>query len=144
MKLTPAQIQLVKQTWSIFRSIDSSLVGDVFYGKLFLESPSLRRMFPKQMDEQYKKLINMLSIMVARLDHIDELSADIAVMAERHVQYGVKPEHYPLVGKALLWALKNGLGKDWNEDVRDAWQKCYDVLAGIMISASSRGQASPD
>jgi len=139
MELTQAQIQLVKESWSIFRSIDTALVGDVFYGKLFLENPSLRRLFPRQMEEQYKKLINMLSIMVARLDHIDDLSADIAAMAERHVRYGVKPEYYPLVGKALLWALQNGLGKDWTREVEIAWQNCYDILAGKMIKASMGG-----
>ena len=142
MKLTQSQIQLVKQTWSIFRSIDTELVGDVFYGRLFLENPALRRMFPKQMELQYKKLINMLSIMVARLDHIDDLAGDIAAMAERHVQYGVKPEHYPLVGKALLWALQNGLGKDWNKEVESAWQNCYEFLSDTMIKASTAGKLS--
>jgi len=136
MALTPAQIQLVKQTWIIFRSMDPGLVGDVFYSKLFVENPSLRRMFPKQMDEQYKKLINMLSVIVARLDHIDELTSDIKAMAQRHVNYGVKPEHYKLVGNALLWTLQHGLGNDWNDDVKDAWQNCYKLLSDTMINAT--------
>jgi len=116
--------------------MDPALVGDVFYSKLFAENPSLRRMFPKQMDEQYKKLINMLSIIVARLDHIDELTADIEAMAQRHAGYGVKPEHYRLVGSALLWVLEHGLGKDWNDDVKEAWQNCYTLLADTMINAT--------
>ena len=136
MALTPGQIQLVKQTWIIFRSMDPAMVGDVFYSKLFVENPSLRRMFPKQMDDQYRKLINMLSIIVARLDHLDELTADIGAMAQRHIEYGVKPEHYRLVGSALLWTLEHGLGKDWNDDVKEAWGICYNLLADTMINAT--------
>jgi hemoglobin-like flavoprotein len=28
----------------------------------------------------------------------------------RHTGYGVKPDHYRLVGNALLWTLEKGLG----------------------------------
>jgi len=48
---------LVKQTWKLFREIDPRLVGDTFYSKLFNDTPSLRRMFPKNMNDQYRKLI---------------------------------------------------------------------------------------
>jgi hemoglobin-like flavoprotein len=136
MKLTHGQIQLIKQSWVVFRSMNPALVGDAFYSKLFVENPSLRKMFPKQMDEQYKKLIDMLSVIVARLDHLDDLSGEIAAMGRRHVQYGVRPEHYRLVGNALLWTLENGLGNDWSEEVKDAWEKCYATLADSMINAS--------
>jgi len=119
----------------MIRQIDPLLVGDLFYSKLFTDTPSLRRMFPKKMDDQYNKLVNMLNIVIARLERLDELTDDIAEMAQRHVGYGVRPAHYKLVGSALLWTLQHGLGKDWTPEVKDAWTKCYTTLSNAMINA---------
>jgi hemoglobin-like flavoprotein len=134
-EMTPGQVILIKKTWKIFRSIDPVLIGDTFYSKLFADTPRLRHLFPPKMDAQYAKLIDMLNVVVARLDRFDELSADIEAMAQRHVQYGVRPAHYKLVGTALLWTLQQGLGPDWTTEVREAWNSCYTALADAMINA---------
>jgi hemoglobin-like flavoprotein len=135
--MTAQEITLIKKSWSIFRDIDPALVGDVFYSKLFLENPELRKMFPRQMEAQYRKLLDMLSTIVARLER-DELSEDIAAMAWRHEGYGVKPEHYNMVGKALLWTLQKGLGDEWTREVQSAWINCYSILSGTMITAVNK------
>jgi hemoglobin-like flavoprotein len=135
--MTEDQIALIKKTWRLFRDINPVLIGDTFYSKLFADNPALRKLFPKYMNEQYKKLIDMLSTIVARLDHLEDLSEEIAAMARRHVQYGVKPEYYKPVGTALLWTLQKGLNKDWTEEVKEAWTECYNTLANTMIKASS-------
>ena len=136
-RMTDEQIVLIKKTWRLFRDINPVLVGDTFYSKLFADNPGLRKMFPKYMNEQYKKLIDMLSTIVARLDHLEDLSEDIAAMARRHVHYGVKAEHYKLVGNALLWTLQQGLSNEWTPEVKEAWTRCYNTLADTMIKASS-------
>lgn len=134
--MTEAEIRLVKQSWRTLRAIDPTIVGDLFYSKLFMANPSLRNMFPKNMDDQYRKLMDMLSVIIARLDRIDELNDDIAAMARRHVHYGVRPAHYKLVGNALLWTLRQGLGQDWTLDVEQAWTKCYSNLSDTMMRAT--------
>lgn len=135
--MTKEEIILIKRTWKLFREINPAVVGDTFYSKLFLDNPSVRKMFPKEMNQQYQKLIDMLSIVVGRLDNLDELSGDIAAMAQRHVAYGVKPAQYKKVGEALLWTLEQGLGKDFTPEVKEAWTKCYTTLAHTMIKASA-------
>lgn len=139
MGLTPEQIQLIKNSWTPFRRIDPKLVGDVFYSKLFMEKPSLRRLFPKDLNEQYQKLLAMVNLIVGRLHQIDQLSDDIREMALRHLGYGVKATHYAAVGKALLWTLEQGMGKDWVPEVRQAWIICYNLLSDVMIRACYTG-----
>ena len=134
--MTEAEIRLVKQSWRILRAIDPAIVGDLFYSKLFVANPSLRNMFPKKMNDQYNKLMDMLSVIIARLDRMDELNNDIAAMARRHARYGVRPAHYKLVGNALLWTLRQGLGQDWTLDAEQAWTKCYSNLADTMMRAT--------
>ena len=135
--MTKEEIILIKRTWKLFREINPVVVGDTFYSKLFLDNPSVRKMFPKEMNQQYQKLIDMLSTIVGRLDNLEELSSDIAAMAQRHVAYGVKPAQYQKVGEALLWTLEQGLGKDFTPEVKLAWTKCYTSLADAMINATA-------
>ena len=134
--MTEEQILLIKKSWSFFREIDPVLIGDIFYSKLFLNNPQLKVLFQTSREEQARKLIDMLSVIVSHLDNPDELTDEIKQLAVRHVQYGVKESHYKAVGTALIWTLQQGLGRDWNKDIKDAWQACFDSLATTMIEAS--------
>lgn len=134
--MTTEQIVLIKKSWRVFRGINPATVGDAFYSKLFTDTPALRKMFPSNMDLQYQKLIDMLNSIVLHLDDLDKITEDIAAMAKRHVDYGVRPAHYKLVGQALLWTLKVGLGGEWNKAVEKAWTDCYTLLADTMIKST--------
>jgi hemoglobin-like flavoprotein len=131
--MTQKEVLVVKKSWQLLRGIDPLLIGDVFYGRLFLQEPALRSMFPPEMKGQYQKLVDMLSYIVSKLDRMDQLTEDIRQLAIRHAGYGVKPAHYKLVGDALLWTLGRGLGKDWSPEVESAWKKCYEMLSATMI-----------
>ena len=133
--MTQEQIVLVKNSWKIFRDIDAAVVADVFYSKLFLDNPKLRQMFPVSMEQQYKKLVDMLCVVVSKLDKLHEISADIKALAARHKIYRVKPEHYTLVGNALLWTMERGLGNYWNDELKQAWLAGYTILAETMIDS---------
>ena len=142
--MTEEQVKLVKQSWRYFRNVDPVIVADLFYTKLFTDQPALRKMFPKEMKEQYVKLIDMISVIVSRLDQLDQLTDEITAMARRHVEYGTRPAHYKMVGKALLWTLEKGHGNEWNAPLAEAWNQCYNLLADAMIHASESPAAGND
>ena len=131
------QVVLVQKSWKLFRDIKPEIIGDVFYSKLFTEFPASRKMFKNDITSQYKKLVDMLSLMVGRLQQLHELTADIRALAIRHAGYGVKPAHYAIVGDTLLWTLEQGLGADWNQETKQAWDSCYKMIADIMIDAAN-------
>ena len=132
--MTEKEIILIKRSWRLLQGVNSALIGDVFYTKLFNETPSLRKLFPKEMEGQQVKLIEMLNYIVTKIDKIDKLIEDITAMAKRHIDYGAKPIHYQKVGEALLWTLEKGLGNDWNEPLASAWQNCYKLLSKTMLA----------
>ena len=134
--MTVEQIALVKKTWKIFREIDPVLIGDVFYSKLFIDVPYVKHLFKIPRQQQSRKLIEMLNVIIGRLDRLDELTEDIRKLALRHVEYGVKAQDYKAVGTALIWTLQQGLGKDWTDDVAQAWTSCYKILSDTMINAA--------
>lgn len=139
--MTPKEVQAVKTSWRSFRSVDPLIVGDVFYSKLFFQYPQLKLLFNVPEEAQSRKLIDMLNVIVGRLDKPDELSGELAALAVRHLQYGVKPQHYKAVGEALLWTLQQGLGLDWTDEVKAAWEACYNGLAQTMITAACAKEA---
>ena len=131
--MTKQQVQLVKQTWKLLREVNPALLGDVFYGRLFFKYPFLRPLFKGPMDSQYQKFVDMLSLIVARIDRPDMLVTEISALSRNHKGYGVQPSHYEDVKDALLWTLEGGLGNDWNDAVKQAWEACYDTLTQLML-----------
>jgi hemoglobin-like flavoprotein len=131
--MTDQQINLVKKTWRLLRDVDPHLLGDVFYKRLFLKFPSVRPLFKGRMDAQYEKFVAMLSYIVARIDRPEAIQDEVAEMARRHEGYGVKPAHYASVSEALLWTIEQGLGNEWNEEVRQAWKACYEALTQTIL-----------
>ena len=123
---------LVKKSWKIIGKINPVLVGDVFYSKLFLDTPELKSMFKTSRDEQSRKLMTMLTMIVAGLDRLDELKENIRQLSIRHQHYGVENWHYDKVGTALLWTLEHALGNDYNEETKQAWIQCYSELSAAM------------
>lgn len=135
MKISSEQIRLIRQSWKIFQAINPALVADTFYARLFHEHPSLRKLFPADMQLQYAKLMDMLTTIVTRLDRTENFRDELSALAERHTGYGVKPAHYQYVGTALLWTLEQGLGADWTPELAGAWRSCYAALSEVLVKA---------
>ena len=140
--MNPTQIKLVQESFAKIAPI-SETAAELFYDRLFEVAPQVKAMFPADMKEQRKKLMATLAVVVGGLGNLDSVLPAASALAKRHVSYGAKAEHYPVVGAALLWTLEKGLGEAWTPDVADAWTAAYGTLSGYMISqAYSRPQAA--
>ena len=139
--MNPTQIKLVQDSFARVAPI-SEQAALLFYGRLFEVAPSVRAMFPDDMTEQRKKLMATLALVVGGLSNLEAILPAASALAKRHVNYGAKPEHYPVVGGALLWTLEMGLGDAWTPEVAEAWTAAYGTLSGYMIEeAYGRAQA---
>jgi hemoglobin-like flavoprotein len=72
---------------------------------------------------------------VKMLDNIEELIPALQRLAARHVAYGSTLEQYGAVGEALLYALEQVSGTQWNAAVADAWVTVYSLMLSVMIPA---------
>lgn len=108
--------------------------GRIFYDQLFLAAPDLRPMFRGDLDSQARKLIRMITVAVHQLGDLDLLLPVLCEMGKRHVGYGVKTEHYAIVGTALMATLGLALRDAFTEEARAAWMKTYDVLSETMTA----------
>src|SRR3954447_9763401 len=140
--MNPSQVKLVQDSFAKVAPI-SEQAAVMFYDRLFEVAPSVKAMFPADMTEQRKKLMGTLAVVVNGLSNLEAVLPAASALAKRHVNYGAKPEHYPVVGGALLWTLEKGLGDAWTPDVAAAWTAAYGTLSAYMISeAYGRAEAA--
>ena len=137
--MTPHQIELVQSSFENVAPI-ADTAADLFYKRLFELDPSLRSLFRTNMKEQGKKLMDTLGVIVGNLRRLDRIVPGIKAMAQRHVQYGVKDDHYATVGQALIDTLQVGLGAGFTAEVSEAWLAAYTLLAGVMTSAAAESK----
>jgi hemoglobin-like flavoprotein len=140
--MTADQVKIVQESFVKVAPI-SDQAAVMFYDRLFEVAPQVKAMFPADMTEQRKKLMATLAYVVNGLGNLESVLPAASALATRHVSYGAKKEHYPVVGAALLWTLEKGLGDAWTAELADAWTAAYGTLSGFMISeAYGRPQAA--
>jgi nitric oxide dioxygenase len=133
--MTPRQIELVRESFGRVAPI-ADLAATIFYDRVMVLDPSIRRLFAEtDMAEQRKKLMQMLSIVVANLDRLDDVMPAIETLGRNHVGYGVSARDFETGGAALLDTLEIGLKPDFTPETRDAWATAYGLLTSVMIAA---------
>src|ERR1700745_2061605 len=110
--MTPKQVALVQDSFARVAPI-SETAAVLFYDRLFEIAPQVKAMFSADMTEQRRKLMVTLAAVVNGLGDLTSILPAASALAKRHVGYGAKAEHYPVVGAALLWTLEEGLGGGW-------------------------------
>ena len=133
--MTTRQKELVRETFALVEP-NAPSVAALFYNELFRADPSLRDMFKSNMEEQGRKLMQALAFAVAAVDRPEALTPALQAMGQRHVRYGVRTEHYAIVGAALLRTLEKGLGKAFTAEARAAWASVYSIIANTMKAAA--------
>mgnify|MGYP001798169786 CR=1 FL=1 len=133
--MTPDQIDKVQSSFAQVVPIKET-AAELFYGRLFGIAPQVRPMFKGDMTEQGAKLMATLGAVVNGLKNLEAIVPVAEKLAVGHVDYGVKAEHYPFVGEALIDTLHKGLGEAFTPDVRTSWETAYATLSGVMIAAA--------
>jgi hemoglobin-like flavoprotein len=134
--MTPEQIALVQASFAQVLPI-ADIAAKLFYGRLFELDPSLRPMFKGDMEEQGRKLMTTLKVVVNGLTRLDQLVPAVQSLGRRHAGYGVQDQHYDTVAAALLWTLGQGLGDAFTPEVAAAWATAYAILADTMKAAAA-------
>ncbi len=115
----------------------ADLLARTFYRILFERYPEVKPLFAHvDMNEQRKKLLQAISVVVANADKPDRLEEVATALGARHVGYGAKAEHYPAVGDALLAALATVAGPLWSKQLQKAWGDAYGAIAGFAIAGA--------
>jgi hemoglobin-like flavoprotein len=132
--LAPETIALIKATAPALREHGVAITTRM-YQRLFVneEVKALFDMAAQESGEQPKRLAGAILAYAENIDKLQNLTAPVERMVQRHVETGVKAEHYPYVAEALLPAIRDVLGEAATDEVLDAWGQAYWFLANILI-----------
>jgi len=129
-------VELLESSFAQIK-VNSLEVTKRFYTLLFTDYPEVQPLFANtHMEKQGKQLFQSLVFTVNNLRKPDALSDALRGLGTRHVQYGVLPQHYPMVGSSLLKAFEVSLGTAWTPDVQQAWIEAYEVMAQLMLEGA--------
>lgn len=141
--LSPETIATVKATGPALQQ-HGVAITTAMYARLFRDE-SIKGMFDaaaQESGEQPRRLAAAILGYVQNIDKLENLTGAVARMVTRHVETGVKAEHYPFVAEALLPAIREVLGKEVATDaVLAAWGEAYWFLADLLIAAEAERYA---
>jgi len=139
-QLTADTIAIVKATAPALRKHGLEITT-AMYARLFQDA-SIKDMFDhaaQESGEQPKRLAAAILGYAENIEKLQALDGAVARMVQRHVETGVKAEHYPKVAEALLPAIRDVLGADVATDaVLNAWGQAYWFLANILIGKEAQ------
>src|SRR5829696_5886454 len=122
--ITDAQVALVQSSFVHVLPI-ADVAGVLIYERIFELAPGTRSLFDDDIEQQGRRLMAAVKSAVDSLDNIEQIVPFLTKLGARHVKYGVLPEHFDVVGAAVLWTLEQGLGELFTPDVRDAWAAAF-------------------
>ena len=139
--MTDEQIALIQASWAQVEPI-ADTAATIFYDRLFATAPEVPPLFTSDMAEQRRKLMATIGMIVKALPRLAQIIPNVQALGRRHAAYGVLPEHYPIVGSALLWTLEQGLGEAFTDAHAAAWAEAYGLLADTMLADADEALAA--
>jgi hemoglobin-like flavoprotein len=111
----------------------SPSISEIFYDRLFAKHEEMRALFSRFNLLQTVKAIRRL------IDDRDLSSKTQSTqsLGRRHYGYGVREEHFDMIGEALEFSFKQSLGAWLDEEKITSWRKCFVWLAKEMTAQMS-------
>ena len=133
--LSKNTIEIVKSTVPVLKEHGVEITT-TFYKNMFANHEEIKGMFnmaKQESGEQPKALAMTILAAAQNIDNLEALLPAVKKIAGAHVNSKVKAEHYPIIGKNLLEAIKEVLGDAATEEVINAWGEAYEVIAKVFI-----------
>lgn len=137
--MTPKTIEIVKQITPLVAA-NAETVTQRFYERMFAGNPEVKAYFNpahQRSGSQQRALAGAICAYFANIDNLTALGSAVELIAHKHCSLGIQPEHYPIVGKHLLAAIKDVMGSAATDEIMDAVAEAYGVLAKVCIQRES-------
>ena len=111
---------------------------DTFYTRLFEAAPAVEPLFAHtDLRKQKAMLLATLVLLRKSLRDLDSIAPKLRQLGARHVAYGARPEHYPVVGHVLISSMAEVAGPAWRPHYKRAWTAAFDVVACAMLDGAA-------
>ena len=133
--LRPETIEIIKQVTPAVAA-NAETITRRFYARMFAGDPQVQAYFNQAHQHsggQQRALAGAICAYFAHIDNPAVLGSAIELIAQKHCSLGILPEHYPIVGKHLLAAIKDVMGDAATDEIIGAVAEAYGFLADVLI-----------
>ncbi len=133
--LSPKTVEIVKQITPVVAANAETLTRR-FYQLMFAGNPEVQAYFNQAHQHsggQQRALAGAICAYFANIDNLEALGPAVNLIAHKHCSLGIQPEHYPIVGKHLLAAVKDVMGEAATDEIIGAVAEAYGLLAEVCI-----------
>mmetsp|Transcript_1027 Transcript_1027/g.3050 ORF Transcript_1027/g.3050 Transcript_1027/m.3050 type:complete len:195 (-) Transcript_1027:104-688(-) len=144
-------VELVQTSWQqiVDAGVTYEAAGGILFKHIFAIAPQAKPLFPfipaeapiddalfemPAVKKHGARVVKAVADAVAGLGELDALAPKLTALGARHVNYGVLPEHYDIVGEALVRTLGDALGESFTPDVKGAWVAVWTIVRNAMVS----------
>lgn len=161
--LLPGDIELVRGSWSHVVKAGLRDYGVIMMMRIFIEHKEMKHLwrFARSLEtaEQMQgsqllrahgeKLFNAIDLAVNSLNDLGSLVPVLVQLGVIHYKYGIREEHFPVVGEMLISTLKDGLKEHFPDPVKYAWLRLFTLVkfhmvVGMNQAATQMKQQQPD
>jgi hypothetical protein len=139
LKATPDSETVVAET--LFRKI----IDLIFFEK---KDPTVETSLPSQNDQNMMNplfrikstmFVKMLDVVLQMLGpDLVPVATALQELGAKHLDYGVSPGDYDIVGKALFFTLEKHLGDKWNTKMEKSWRSVYSFVSKAMVAGTEK------
>jgi len=126
-------ISLLEDSFDLVAPRGEMLV-ERFYDRVFATAPELQPLFAAtNMMHQRQMLLGALILLRKSIRHLETVVPTLQALGSRHASYGVLPEHYPIIGAALVGTMAEIGGGEWVPEYTRAWTEAYQLVQNTML-----------
>lgn len=138
--LSEKTIEIVKSTAPVVKE-NGTKITKAFYKKMLGENPELLNYFNhvnQKVGSQPTALANSIIAAAENIDNLEAIIGPVKTIAHKHRALSIRPEHYPIVGENLLYAIKEVLGDAATDEILKAWEEAYGEIANVFIQIEAK------
>jgi len=141
-KLSDEEMGAIKSSWEKVKSLDPTyeFTGILLFKGIFEIAPQALELFSfKDEPDLYKSeklkkhAMGVMRAVEAAVMDFSGMQTALKDLGAKHVPRGILPEHYDVVGQAVIKTLEQGLGDGFTDELRDTWLKLYTNVKESMI-----------
>lgn len=140
--LGPDQISLIETSFT--RALRGKAeLADRVYDRFFALEPEARSLFAAHLSQQRAKITRALSFTVRAMSSDQELMRTAEGLARSHQKFHLRPGQLTHMAEAILGALQDTLGDDFDPATHRSWQAAFDRFLPMITAAQNRLEATP-
>lgn len=145
MTVTFNDVMSVTSSWDKAKATPnfSEVAGEAILTRLFQLEPKSRALFgfrddqPIRNDPKFyvhsKSMVDMLDMAVSFLGpDLEPIEEELQDLGKRHLAYGVNSDYFPVMERAVMYALESILDEKLTREDRGSWQVVFHFVIDNM------------